>query len=165
MAGPGEQLPRERHFGRRRSDTLDVMSGIGDERAKLLYTRAVAFAGTVMSFVLPVWWLVQRNQIVGYALVASIIASILALASASLVLSLTRTRMWRALNSVTGAAAPSSSPHGASTTLSVFAAASLLCAGLRGAPRLMSPSRGPIRAPQGDPHAATRPGYSRVCQS
>jgi archaellum biogenesis protein FlaJ (TadC family) len=46
------------YFGRRRSDTLDVMSGIGDERAKLLYTRAVAFSGTVMSFVLPVWWLV-----------------------------------------------------------------------------------------------------------
>jgi TctA family transporter len=45
-------------IGRRRSDTLDVMSGIGDERAKLLYTRAIAFAGTVMSFVLPVWWLV-----------------------------------------------------------------------------------------------------------
>ena len=45
-------------FGRRRSDTLDVMSGIGDERGKLLYTRAVAFAGTVMSFVLPIWWLV-----------------------------------------------------------------------------------------------------------
>jgi hypothetical protein len=46
------------YYGRRRSDTLDVMSGIGDERAKLLYTRAVAFAGTVMSFVLPIWWLV-----------------------------------------------------------------------------------------------------------
>jgi uncharacterized protein (TIGR03382 family) len=45
-------------LGRRRSDTLDVMSGIGDERGKLLYTRAVAFAGTVMSFVLPGWWLV-----------------------------------------------------------------------------------------------------------
>ena len=45
-------------FGRRYSDTLDVMSGIGDERGKLLYTRAVAFAGTVMSFVLPIWWLV-----------------------------------------------------------------------------------------------------------
>jgi O-antigen/teichoic acid export membrane protein len=37
------------YFGRRRSDTLDVMSGIGDECAKLLYTRAVAFSGTVMS--------------------------------------------------------------------------------------------------------------------
>ena len=46
------------YFGRRRSDTLDVMSGIGDERGKLLYTRAVAFSGTVMSFVLPIWWLV-----------------------------------------------------------------------------------------------------------
>jgi MYXO-CTERM domain-containing protein len=45
-------------LGRRRSDTLDVMSGIGDERGKLLYTRAVAFSGTVMSFVLPGWWLV-----------------------------------------------------------------------------------------------------------
>jgi hypothetical protein len=49
-------------LGRRRSDTLDVMSGIGDERSKLLYTRAVAFAGTVMSFVLPAWWLVTIAQ-------------------------------------------------------------------------------------------------------
>jgi hypothetical protein len=49
-------------FGRRRSDTLGVMSGIGDERAKLLYTRALAFAGTVMSFVLPIWWLVTIAQ-------------------------------------------------------------------------------------------------------
>jgi hypothetical protein len=45
-------------FGRQRSDTLDVMSGIGDERGRLLYTRAIAFAGSVMSFVLPGWWLV-----------------------------------------------------------------------------------------------------------
>jgi hypothetical protein len=49
-------------FGRRRSETLDVMSGIGDERGKVLYTRAVAFAGTVMSFVLPGWWLVTIAQ-------------------------------------------------------------------------------------------------------
>jgi hypothetical protein len=49
-------------LGRRHSDTLDVMSGIGDERGKLLYTRAVAFAGTVMSFVLPIWWLVTIAQ-------------------------------------------------------------------------------------------------------
>jgi hypothetical protein len=49
-------------LGRRHSDTLDVMSGIGDERGKLLYTRAVAFAGTVMSFVLPGWWLVTIAQ-------------------------------------------------------------------------------------------------------
>jgi hypothetical protein len=45
-------------FGRRRSDTLDVMSGIGDERSKELYTRAVAFSGSVLSLVLPTWWLV-----------------------------------------------------------------------------------------------------------
>ena len=50
------------YFGRRRSDTLDVMSGIGDESAKLLYTRAVSFTGTVMSFVLPIWWLVTVAQ-------------------------------------------------------------------------------------------------------
>ena len=49
-------------FGRRRSDTLDVMSGIGDERGKFLYPRAVAFTGTVMSFVLPIWWLVTVAQ-------------------------------------------------------------------------------------------------------
>ena len=50
------------YFGRSRSDTLDVMSGIGDERARTLYTRAVAFSGTVMSFVLPIWWLVTVAQ-------------------------------------------------------------------------------------------------------
>jgi hypothetical protein len=50
------------YFGRRHSDTLDVMSGIGDERGKLLYTRAVAFSGTVMSLVLPIWWLVTIAQ-------------------------------------------------------------------------------------------------------
>jgi hypothetical protein len=49
-------------FGRRRSDTLDVMSGVGDERGKFLYMRAVAFTGTVMSFVLPIWWLVTVAQ-------------------------------------------------------------------------------------------------------
>jgi nitrate/nitrite transporter NarK len=46
------------HFGRRHSNTLEVMSGTGDERVRSLYTRAVAIAGTVMSFVLPAWWLV-----------------------------------------------------------------------------------------------------------
>jgi hypothetical protein len=34
------------------------MSGTGDERVRSLYTRAVAIAGMVMSFVLPAWWLV-----------------------------------------------------------------------------------------------------------
>jgi uncharacterized membrane protein len=46
------------HFGRRRSDTLEVMGGVGDERIRTLYTRSVAIAGTVMAFVLPGWWLV-----------------------------------------------------------------------------------------------------------
>jgi len=46
------------HFGRRRFNTLEVMSGTGDERIRSLYTQAVAFAGTVMSFLLPGWWLV-----------------------------------------------------------------------------------------------------------
>ena len=46
------------HLGRNRSDTLEVMGGIGDERTRTLYTRAVALAGTIMSLVLPSWWLV-----------------------------------------------------------------------------------------------------------
>jgi hypothetical protein len=50
------------HFGRGRSNTLEVMSGTGDERVRSLYTRAVAFAGTVMAFVLPGWWLVTVAQ-------------------------------------------------------------------------------------------------------
>jgi hypothetical protein len=50
------------HFGRGRSDTLNVMSGVGDERTRSLYTRAVAFAGGVMAFVLPGWWLVTVAQ-------------------------------------------------------------------------------------------------------
>lgn len=45
------------HFGRRRSGTLEVMSGTGDERVRSLYRQAVAIAGAVMSFVLPGWWL------------------------------------------------------------------------------------------------------------
>lgn len=46
------------HVGRRRSDTLEVMGGLGDERVRALYTRSVAFVGSVMAFVLPGWWLV-----------------------------------------------------------------------------------------------------------
>ncbi|MEP6953356.1 MAG: hypothetical protein ABI950_04740 [Solirubrobacteraceae bacterium] len=48
--------------GRRRSGTLDVMSGVGDERARSLYTRSTALAGTIMSVVLPGWWLVTVAQ-------------------------------------------------------------------------------------------------------
>jgi hypothetical protein len=50
------------HFGRRRSNTLEVMSGTGDERVRSLYMQAVAIAGTVMSFLLPGWWLVTMAQ-------------------------------------------------------------------------------------------------------
>jgi hypothetical protein len=35
-----------------------VHVGIGDERTKNLYRRASAFAGNMMAFVLPGWWLV-----------------------------------------------------------------------------------------------------------
>jgi len=31
------------HFGRQRSNVLEVMSGTGDERIRSLYTRSVAF--------------------------------------------------------------------------------------------------------------------------
>ena len=50
------------HFGRRRSNVLEVMSGSGDERVRSLYMRAVAFAGAVMAWVLPGWWLVTVAQ-------------------------------------------------------------------------------------------------------
>ena len=50
------------YFGRRRSESVQVMSGIGDERTRQLYTRATAFAGSVMAFVLPAWWLVTVAQ-------------------------------------------------------------------------------------------------------
>jgi 4-amino-4-deoxy-L-arabinose transferase-like glycosyltransferase len=50
------------HFGRNRSDALNVMSGVGDERTRSLYTQAVAVAGAVMSFLLPGWWLVTVAQ-------------------------------------------------------------------------------------------------------
>ncbi len=50
------------HFGRRRSNVLEVMSGTGDERIRSLYVRAVAVAGGVMAWVLPGWWLVTVAQ-------------------------------------------------------------------------------------------------------
>jgi hypothetical protein len=50
------------HVGRRRSGTLEVMSGIGDERTKALYTRACASMGTALSFFLPGYWLVTVAQ-------------------------------------------------------------------------------------------------------
>jgi hypothetical protein len=50
------------HFGRRHSNTLEVMSGTGDERVRSLYMHAVAIAGTVMAFVLPGWFLITVAQ-------------------------------------------------------------------------------------------------------
>ena len=50
------------HFGRRHSNTLEVMSGTGDERIRGLYMHAVAIAGTVMAFLLPGWFLVTVAQ-------------------------------------------------------------------------------------------------------
>ena len=41
----------ERAADRRGSDTLNVMSGVGDERRRSLYTRAVAFVGTFIAAV------------------------------------------------------------------------------------------------------------------
>ena len=46
------------HVGRRRNDALRTISGVGDERTRLLYTRAMATAGSVMSAVFPAWWFV-----------------------------------------------------------------------------------------------------------
>ena len=48
--------------GRTRSDTVRAISGVGDERTRSLYQRSVAFAGTVMSFAIPAWWLVTVAQ-------------------------------------------------------------------------------------------------------
>ncbi len=48
--------------GRRRWSTFAAMSGLGDERERSIYWRAVGFAGTVMSFVLPGWAFVTAAQ-------------------------------------------------------------------------------------------------------
>jgi len=50
------------HLGRRRSQTVEVMGGIGDERTRALYTRTMALTGSVMALVLPAWWLVRVAQ-------------------------------------------------------------------------------------------------------
>ena len=43
---------------RSRSGTVEVMGGIGDERTTALYTRASSWTASVMTLVLPAWWLV-----------------------------------------------------------------------------------------------------------
>jgi hypothetical protein len=47
------------HFGRRRSGTIETMSGVGDERTRALTQRAAAFAGYAMSTVLAAWGLIS----------------------------------------------------------------------------------------------------------
>jgi uncharacterized membrane protein len=47
------------HVGRRRSATIETMSGVGDERTRVLTQRATAFTGYVMSTVLATWGLVS----------------------------------------------------------------------------------------------------------
>lgn len=46
------------HVGRTRSATIETMSGVGDERTRLLTQRAGAFAGYAMAVVLAGWGLV-----------------------------------------------------------------------------------------------------------
>jgi hypothetical protein len=45
-------------LGRRRSDTIQTMSGIGDERTRMLNVRAAAFTANAMSLIIPAWWLI-----------------------------------------------------------------------------------------------------------
>lgn len=45
------------HFGRRRSQALEVAGGLGDERTQALNQRASAAVANVMAAVLPTWWL------------------------------------------------------------------------------------------------------------
>jgi uncharacterized membrane protein len=46
------------HLGRRRSATVETMSGVGDERTRALTQRATAFTGNAMAVVIAVWGLV-----------------------------------------------------------------------------------------------------------
>ncbi len=46
------------HYGRRRSDTINTMGGVGDERTRTLSLRAIGFTGAVVAVVVPTWWLV-----------------------------------------------------------------------------------------------------------
>lgn len=44
---------------RGRSETADVLSGVGDERVRTLSLQAAAWTAYVMALVLIVWWLVS----------------------------------------------------------------------------------------------------------
>ena len=48
--------------GSRFSDTLQIMSGTGDERGRLHYESATAFAGLITMIVLFVWFLVTTAE-------------------------------------------------------------------------------------------------------
>ena len=48
--------------GRRRSDAIRAMSGIGDERTQMLSLRAGAFTAYALSLVIAGWWLVSVAQ-------------------------------------------------------------------------------------------------------
>lgn len=56
-------------FGRSRSETVELMSGIGDERTRDLYQRSLSITANILVFVLIGWWLVsvaigEQNQTV-----------------------------------------------------------------------------------------------------
>jgi hypothetical protein len=58
------------YFGMRRSETVRIVRGAGDERIRSLNLRALAFAGFVMWAVVTTWWLVSsatgnENESVG----------------------------------------------------------------------------------------------------
>jgi hypothetical protein len=57
-------------LGRRRSEAVTIVSGVGDERIRSLNVRALAFAGFVMWAAVTGWWLIStatgnENESVG----------------------------------------------------------------------------------------------------
>jgi hypothetical protein len=46
------------HFGRTRSETVEVMTGIGDERTRSIARTAAAWTAHVMVTILVGWWLI-----------------------------------------------------------------------------------------------------------
>jgi len=57
-------------IGRRRSDAVATISGVGDERTRALNARAMIACAHVMSYVLVGWWLVsvaagEPNETIG----------------------------------------------------------------------------------------------------
>ena len=50
------------YLGRDRFDAINVMFGAGDERSRALYTKALAFSGNVLTYVIVGWFLVTLVQ-------------------------------------------------------------------------------------------------------